>query len=291
VLYGFDIGGTKIAFAVYDQLLNCYWETKIATPVDYDALLTAICFLVEEADQRFCCTGAIGIGFPGAVNGEEDGIYCANVAALQGQNLSADLFALLARGIKLENDANCFLLSECYAGAAHKCATALGVTLGTGVGGAVFVNGALHQGYNAFAGEIGHYPIPATLLLKYPDLPQFRCGCGRQMCLETYISGTGLANLYHYYAQQALSSPQVIMRYQAGEAIACKVVEIYFDILAGGLSEFAVLNDELIKRLPDYLLQGVCLPEISKAKFGATGGVRGAALLNYDCSYKLQNRA
>ena len=298
LLYGFDIGGTKIAFSVYDHALNCLFATQVATPSDYASFLSVICEMVTHADQSFACTGMIGIGLPGAINVQNDRIYCANVSALNGQRLIADMSILFGRDIKLENDANCFLLSECTGGAGEGCATVLGITLGTGVGGAIFVNGALHYGKNAFAGEIGHYPIPATLLLKYPDLPRFRCGCGRQMCLETYISGTGLSNLYQYYAQQFLSSPEILNKQQMGERIASKVVDIYLEILAaglatsilvvdpdalvfgGGLSNLNALSEQLIKRLPKYLLNNTSLPKISKATFGATGGVRGAAILN-----------
>ncbi len=299
MLYGFDVGGTKIAFSVYDQDLNCLFEDQRPTPDDYDSFLEIVCTMVKNADQQFDCRGAIGMGFPGAVNQQAQTVYCANVPAVKGRNLCADLSALVDRPVKLENDANCFLLSECRGGSADGCSTVLGITLGTGVGGAIFVNGAIHSGFNSFAGEVGHYPLPATLFLKHPDLPNITCGCGRQMCLETYMSGTGLGNLYQHYAKEALQGPEIIKKYRAGDKLACKVVDIYFDILAaglgtailvldpdaivfgGGLSNFEVLLEELPKRLPGHLLPKVLLPKITSAKFGGTGGVRGAAILNY----------
>jgi N-acetylglucosamine kinase len=273
--------------------------TQIATPSDYSTFISAINEMVKQADKKFACKGLVGIGFPGAVNVKDDSINCANVAAIQGRNLAADLGQLLDRAIKFENDANCFLLSECYGGAADNSESALGVTLGTGVGGAVCVNGRILRGFNAFAGEIGHYPVAATMLLKYPDLPRFSCGCGRQMCLETYISGTGLSNLFHYYTGQRLQAAEILEKHRHADKTAGKVVELYLDLLAcglatavlvldpqvlvvgGGLSAFPGLNEQLAKRLPEYLLNGVRLPAISHARFGATGGVRGAALLNY----------
>lgn len=299
MFYGFDVGGTKIAFAVYDQHLHCLFAEQHPTPNNFPDFMRLIKHLVSAADRQFSCKGAVGIGIPGACNMQTQQVYCANVPAINGRCLVADLSASLDRQVKLENDANCFLLSECYGGSADNSNCALGITLGTGVGGAIFVNGALHHGRNSFAGEIGHYPISATLLLKYPDLPQFSCGCGRQMCFETYVSGTGLSNLYRHYTDTAVDCPQILQQYRTADKTAAKVMDIYFDILAagiatailvldpdvivfgGGLASFTELISELKKRLPGHLLSSVSLPDIHFAEFAAAGGVRGAALLNY----------
>jgi N-acetylglucosamine kinase len=299
MLYGFDVGGTKIAFAVYDQDLNCLFEDQTPTPHDYASFITTISDMVRQADNKFSVKGQVGLGFPGAINPADMTLNCANVPAIKGRPLIHDLSASLERDIKLENDANCFLLSECFGGSADGCATVLGVTLGTGVGGALFVNGEILTGKNSFAGEIGHYPLPATLLKKHPELPDLTCGCGRQMCLELYVSGTGLGNLYKHYAKEPLKGPAILEKFRAGDKTAKKVIDIYFDILAagvgtammvldadaivfgGGLSKFEILVEEFTKRLPEHLLNDVQLPVIVKAKFGGEGGVRGAALLNY----------
>lgn len=255
--------------------------------------------MVHKADAKFTIKGQVGLGFPGAINPADMTLNCANVPVIKGQSVINDLSVLLDRDIKFENDANCFLLSECFGGNANDCATVLGITLGTGVGGAIFVNGGMVTGKNAFAGEIGHYPLPATLFKKYPQLPTFRCACGRDMCLETYVSGTGLANLYQHYTKQRLSAPAILDKYLAGEQCAIKVLAIYFDILSagiatailvldpdaivfgGGLSQFDSLLVEFTKRLPEHLLKHVQLPIIVTAKYGSEGGRRGAALLNY----------
>jgi len=299
MLYGFDIGGTKIAFAVYDEALQCLFSEQVATPDNYVDFIAIISAKVGQADAQYHCRGSVGLGFPGAVDPTEHTVNCANVPAIKGRALRDDLMTALQRDVQLENDANCFLLSECLGGSAHGCATVLGVTLGTGVGGAIFANGGIISGKNSFAGEIGHFPLPATMLRKYPDLPDFSCGCGRQLCLETYVSGTGLTNLYRHYADDTLAAPAILAAYRAGDAIAHKVLDIYFDILAaglgtvmlvidadaivmgGGLSRVDSLLNECRKRLPAHLLNGVSLPRISNAQFGAEGGVRGAALLNY----------
>lgn len=299
MLYGFDVGGTKIAFSVYDQNLNCLFEDQTPTPQDYSSFISIITTMVVQADIKYGIKGQVGLGFPGAINSDDQTLYCTNVPAIKGRPLLDDLSKSLNRDIKIENDANCFLLSECFGGSADGCPTVLGVTLGTGIGGAIFVNGSILTGKNSFAGEIGHYPLPATLLKKYPELPDLTCGCGRQMCLERYVSGTGLGNLYQHYAKEPLQGPEILEKFRAGDETAIKVISVYFDILAaglgtamlvldadaivfgGGLSKFEILIEEFTKRLPEHLLSAAKLPLVVKAKFGGEGGVRGAALLNY----------
>jgi len=297
LFYGFDIGGTKIAFSVYDKALTSLYKTEIPTPAHYDILLSTLIDMVNDADRLYEKKGNVGIGFPGNI--KNDLMYCSNMPALQGKPLVSDLTKALARTILVENDANCFLLSECYGGASNGCQTALGVTLGTGVGGAVFVNNSMLHGLNSNAGEIGHYPIPATMLVKYPDLPLFNCACGHSLCFERYVSGTGLENLYQHYADKCLSGREILASYQDGDATACRVVGIFLDILAsgvavsvlvldpevivfgGGLSGFPNLVNEIAMRLPEHLLSNAKLPKLATPKFGGDGGVRGAALLNY----------
>lgn len=306
MLYGFDIGGSKIAFAVFDKKLNCLFSDQAVTPDNYTAFTSLIINWVKEADTSFNVQGVVGIGFPGIFDEQSRYLFCANVVAINGSLLIDDLSESLHREIKIDNDANCFLLSECYFGVAYDKQedkqSVLAVTLGTGVGGAFFVNGALHHGHNGLATEIGHIPLPATLFLKYPKLPVFNCGCGAKACLETYISGSGLTNLYAFYASQQASAPEILAKERAGEKVASEVVDLYFDILAsglamvitlldpdmivfgGGLSKIENLTDQLTERLPQYLLQSVPLPALVYPKFGVNGGVRGAALLNYSPS-------
>ncbi|WP_421188865.1 ROK family protein [Aeromonas sanarellii] len=297
--YGFDIGGTKIAFAVYDGALTLCHEERMSTPgKDYQALKQAIRERVEAADVRFGAKGAVGIGFPGILNRDDGSIVAANLPAIHGRHLGADLAELLDRPVRVDNDANCFLWSEVHQGAAEGAGSALAVTIGTGIGGAVYLAGRLIQGRNWLAGEIGHYPLPATILMKYPDLPRPRCGCGRLVCFETYASGTGLERLYHHFRGERASGHQIVERAEAREPAALSTLDCWLEILAaglataisvidpdvvvlgGGLSGLPALYEELPKRLPGHLLPGVALPEIREARFGGAGGVRGAALLN-----------
>ena len=307
--YGFDIGGTKIEFSVYNTELACVFNERIPVPSeDYDALLDALDAFIFKADRQFSCKGLVGIGYPGVMDPETNTTICPNLPSLHGHNLQADLQGRIGRDVKVQNDANCFLLSECFKGAAEKADIAIAVTLGTGLGGAICINKTILSGHNFGAGEFGHMAIPGTMLQRYPDLPLTHCGCGGHSCLETYCSGTGLAALYkHYKTQtdgacnedQALKGPAIITAYNAEEPVAVKTVTVFLDILAaalgslimildpnvvvfgGGLARFEALYSKLPEKITAYVFDNMKLPALKQAEFGGEGGVRGAALLNY----------
>jgi N-acetylglucosamine kinase len=134
--YGFDIGGTKIALGVFDKDLKLQWETRVPTPREsYDEFLTAIAALVAQADERFGVKGSVGIGIPGMPETDDGTLYAANVPAASGKPLRADLSALLERDVRLDNDANCFALSEAWDDEFRQYPLVMGLILGTGVGG------------------------------------------------------------------------------------------------------------------------------------------------------------
>ncbi|SQC94075.1 N-acetyl-D-glucosamine kinase [Cedecea neteri] len=113
--YGFDIGGTKIALGVYDQQRRLLWEARVATPHDtYENFLGAVAGLVAQADEKFNCRGSVGIGIPGMPETDDGTLYAANVPAASGKPLRADLSAMLDRDVRIDNDANCFTLSEAW---------------------------------------------------------------------------------------------------------------------------------------------------------------------------------
>lgn len=133
--YGFDIGGTKIALGVFDKNLKLQWETRVPTPREsYDEFLTAIAALVAQADSRFGVKGSVGIGIPGMPETDDGTLYAANVPAASGKPLRADLSALLERDVRLDNDANCFALSEAWDDEFQHYPLVMGLILGTGVG-------------------------------------------------------------------------------------------------------------------------------------------------------------
>ncbi|GGB39462.1 transcriptional regulator [Oceanisphaera marina] len=299
--YGVDIGGSKIAMAAFDEQGQEQERFVYATPQNsYSGLMGLLCEWITQADLRWQARGSVGVGFPG-IKDAQGRLLAANVPAIHGQHLQQDLQQQLARPVYADNDANCFLLSEYHGGAAHNCDLALALTLGTGLGGALIHQGLLVNSRRGGSAEFGHGPVNAGVLARYPDLPLFACGCGLRGCLETYVSGTGLARLYQHVSQHppeiALSGPAIIAAWQQGDAHATHTLSLYLDILAsglgclmtqldpdmvvlgGGLSEHAWLYKELNARLPHYLMRDVEPAPVMPAVFGGSGGVRGAALL------------
>ncbi|MGL5291818.1 MAG: ROK family protein [Vibrionaceae bacterium] len=298
--YGFDIGGTKIAFAVYDENFTLCHQERMSTPKDdYSAILHMLQQKVLQADAQFGGAGTVGIGFPGVINCHDGSLVVVNLPALHGKHLALDLGEMLGRKVLIDNDANCFLWSEVHQGSADGASCALGVTLGTGGGGAIYTNATILHGKNFMAGEIGHITLPATVLAKYPALPFVTCGCGRVACFETYASGTGLERLYLHFSGASASGEQIVERFYAREPAALACVDCWLDILAaglanasllldpdvivlgGGLCEFSEIYQQLPARLPANLLPKVAPPAVLQAKFNAAGGVRGAALLHF----------
>lgn len=298
--YGFDMGGTKIELGVFDANLQPVWQKRVPTPRDdYRKLLTVLHDLTREADA-FCGTqGRVGIGIPGLPN--EDGtLFTANVPAAMGQPLPHDLSQLIGREVRVDNDANCFTLSEAWDEEFRRYPTVLGIIFGTGVGGGLIVDGKVLVGRNSIAGEFGHFRLPVDALeVLGRDIPRVPCGCGHDGCIENYISGRGFEWMYAHFYQQHLSAQQIIAHYQAGEPQAVAHVDRFLTVLAiclgnlltiidphlvvigGGLSNFATIYQALPQRLPAHLLRVAKLPRIEKARYGDAGGVRGAALLNF----------
>lgn len=298
--YGFDIGGTKIALGVFDSERQLQWEKRVPTPRDgYDAFLDAVCALVDEADQRFGVKGSVGIGIPGMPETEDGTLYAANVPAASGKPLRADLSVRLDRDVRLDNDANCFALSEAWDDEFTRYPLVMGLILGTGVGGGLILNGKPITGHRYITGEFGHMRLPVdALTLMGFDFPLRRCGCGQLGCIENYLSGRGFAWLYQHYYHQPLEAPEIIARWEQGDAQAQAHVERYLDLLAvclgniltivdpdlvvigGGLSNFPIITTQLADRLPRHLLPVARVPRIERARHGDAGGMRGAAFLH-----------
>lgn len=298
--YGFDIGGTKIAFGVYDATGTQQWETRVATPhTSYAHFLQTIGSLVDQADMRFGGQGCVGVGIPGMPEMDEGKLYATNLPAASGQPLRADLSRLLQREVRIDNDANCFTLSEAWDDAFRPYPVVMGLILGTGVGGGIVVKGRPLSGRNGISGEFGHTRLPVdALAILGRDIPLLPCGCGQKGCSESYLSGRGFAWLWQYFYHSPLDAQQIIARYRAGDEQAHSHVVRFTELLAaclghwltaidphlvvmgGGLSNFSELYTPLRARLPQYLLPLARVPRIEPARHGDAGGMRGAAFLH-----------
>lgn len=300
MLYGFDIGGTKIELAVFNEKLEKQYSERVATPKeDYQAWLNAIVSLVQKADEQFQCQGKVGLGIPGFINNETGLAEITNIRAAHGKPILSDLAQLLGREIRAENDANCFALSEAMDEENKPYHSVLGLILGTGFGGGLIFNGKVHSGLVGMAGEVGHIKLnyPALKLLGWDNAPIYPCGCGAEACLDTYLSGRGFEMLYRDLVGEVLSAKDIIQQFYAAQPQAVAFVEKFVKlaacsladiistldppliVLGGGLSNFDYLYEALPQALPQYLLKSAKVPLIKKAKYGDSGGSRGAAAL------------
>lgn len=298
--YGFDIGGSKIALGVYDDARRLQWERRIATPHDdYRAFLDAIAGLVAEADTRFGAAGSVGVGIPGMPQTDDGTLYAANLPAASGRPFVADLSDRLGREVRVDNDANCFTLSEAWDDEFRHLPVVMGLILGTGVGGGLVVNGKPVSGRSYITGEFGHTRLPVDALdVLGADVPLRPCGCGQRGCIEGYLSGPGFAWLWQHYYAQPRDAQQIVALWQAGDSRARAFVDRWLDLLAvclgnvltildphlvvigGGLSHFDALFAALPSRLPRALLPVAKVPRIARARHGDAGGMRGAAFLH-----------
>ena len=298
---GIDLGGTKIEAAVLDAAGNFRFRERTATPQgNYPATLQAIHALVLSAEAALHeAVTAVGVGHPGSANPIDGRIRNANSTCLNGQTLQADLQALLARPVKLANDADCLALSEATDGIAKKDGTVFGVILGTGVGGGWVIHGRLLQGPNGLAGEWGHSPLPTSTA---DELPGPACYCGKHGCIEAWLSGSGLIADYQKQTQDnsindvpALISAATQGNHNAQQALdrhtqrlarSLAVIINAFDpttiVLGGGVSQRPGLINDLYAALPAHVFLPAGTPlqtKILLPAFGDSSGVRGAARL------------
>jgi fructokinase len=289
---GIDLGGTKIEIAALDQAGALVLCRRIATPLGYPAALEAIAGLVRDAETELGTRASVGIGIPGVISPATGLVKNANSNALNGHKFDADISARLGREVRVENDANCFALSEATDGAGAGYRVVFGVILGTGCGGGIVLDGRVHQGPHRIAAEWGHTPLPWPHL---DEVPGILCWCGRHGCLETTISGPGLARdcdgpgasdasaiparaaAGERRAQEALA--RHADRMARGLAVIIDILDPDAIVLGGGLSNMAHLYTDIPPLLSRYVFTDVCNTPILRARHGDSSGVRGAAWL------------
>jgi N-acetylglucosamine kinase len=295
--YGFDIGGTKIELACYDEELRLLRQWRVPTPTrDLKQFLDAVVDLVRQADAHVGEQGHIGIGLPGIVDPVTGRHLSANVPALTNQNLAVLLGERLERPIAIGNDCQCFALSEANGGAAAGVPTMFGLILGTGMGGGYCVGQRLLRGANGTLGDVGHVSVPAVTLERY-QLPVLDCPCGLRGCIERYASGSGIRAIHAHFTGQPLDAAQIVDQARAGDTAASHSLDVHIAILAHGIATLIlhldphviVLGgglsklDHLYTRLPPlvatHLFAGPRPPPILRPVFGDASGTRGAAIL------------
>jgi fructokinase len=292
---GVDLGGTKIEATALAGDGRELLRQRAATPAgDYAATLAVVARLVAAMEHELGETGSVGIGTPGAISRATGLLKNANSTCLNGRPVKRDLEALLGREVRIANDANCFALSEATDGAAGDADVVFGVILGTGVGGGIVVSRHVLLGANAIAGEWGHNPLP---LPREQDLPLPDCYCGRQGCIETYLSGPGLAALHAKAAGGALTPREIVAAAAAGDEGAEWTLQLYEDrlarslanvinildpnviVLGGGMSNIERLYASVPRLWQRYVFSDRVDTKLVRHHHGDSGGVRGAAWL------------
>lgn len=291
---GIDLGGSKIEVVAIDASGREVGRRRVPTPRDdYDATVQAIAGLVRAVEAEHGA-GSVGVGIPGTVSPATGLVKNANSTWLIGRPLSTDLSSVLGREVRLANDANCFALSEAMDGAGAGAEVVFGVIVGTGTGGGLVVRRHVLTGLNAIAGEWGHNPLP------WPDddeRPGARCYCGRSGCIETFLSGPGLARDHEVVTGERLTVPAVVERAHRGDGDAeatlqryerrmakalasiINVVDPDVVVLGGGLSNLERLYDSVPRLWRPFVFSDHVATRLLRPRYGDSSGVRGAAWL------------
>jgi len=296
IIYGLDIGGTKIEIGVFTNELQLIDSWRKPTPTRrYSGFVEAIVDLINEANMRYSTKGIVGIGMPGIV--DKNGLVkSANVPCSTGKNIIADLEDILDCKLSIGNDCRLFSLSESVGGTGDGFKRVYGAIIGTGAAGGLCIDQQLYKGSRGFAGEYGHLPVSAFLIDKY-SLPLRKCACGLTGCYESYIAGPGLGWIYHHFGAKTADTFHFVKQLNAGDDIAKSAFNCYMDLLGASFSSLILSYDpdiivvgggvskidQVIESLPLYvnkhLFSGVECPPIHRAMYGDSSGVRGAAIL------------
>lgn len=293
---GVDLGGTKIEAIAIDDGGKELWRERLPTPSrNYPEILNSIHDLVSRAESKLAQRGNVGVGSPGAISYVTGLIKNSSIIVLNGKPLILDISRKLQRPIRLENDANCFTLSEAVDGAAADAHIVFGAILGTGVGGGLVIGKKLIAGRNRIAGEWGHNPLPWA---SGSEQPGPHCYCGKPGCIETFLSGTGLSRDYHSRSTKELPAKDVASEAsQEGDKFARASLDSYRNrlarslagvinildpdviVLGGGLSNTERLYTGLSTQVALYTFSDGINTPIVPATHGDSSGVRGAACL------------
>jgi fructokinase len=292
---GIDVGGTKIEGIVLDREGREVARVRVPTPREddaYETFLAAVAKLVAELETRAGARCSVGVGTPGFLSPETGRILNSNLASLNDKAVDQDLSRVAGRPVRVDNDANCFVLSEATDGAAARAGrpslagridVVFGATLGTGVGGGIVIDGRVLNGANGAAAEWSHSTLP---FVEDDEQSPYACFCGRPLCIESFVSGRGLAGAYRALGRAA-----------AGDATANRAFDVYASrlaralagvinlldphviVLGGGVSNNPRIFESVPKLWERYTAAKNLRNRLVRAQHGDASGVRGAAWL------------
>jgi fructokinase len=285
---GIDLGGTKIEGILLDEKYNTIQRKRIETRQEngYDSIVKSIISLINELRAKTDEEISVGICTPGVTGSDSGLIKNSNTQCLIGMPLKKDLENILRFEIVMENDANCFALAESVLGSAKGHDVVFGVIIGTGVGGGIVINGTLHKGRTNIAGEWGHHTL-------HPNGNE--CYCGKQGCVETYISGPALEKRWFEITGKKESLQSIVQdlsdekakqwkkefleNFGTGLANVIDILDPDIIILGGGVSNIPFLYDQGKKAVYDKVFTDSIETPILKNSLGDSAGVFGACLL------------
>lgn len=298
---GVDLGGTKIEGILLSPDGEVAEKIRVDAPTQkYVETVDALCEMIDQLQRlspsKKC---SVGIGTPGALSPvNENGLELmknCNSICLNGEPLKADIEKRLGYATRIENDANCFVLSEACYGAATSARTVFGVILGTGTGGGIVIDKRLHTGPNRIAGEWGHNCIPSSVRELISQDRQ--CYCGRKNCNETVLSGRGLKQSHLERSGIELEATEIASLATNGDVEASETIQSYcmqlarclstvvnlldpdMIVLGGGLSNIPQLYAQVPMLMEEHVFTDNMLTMLSAPKFGDASGAIGAACL------------
>ena len=295
---GIDYGGTKIEGILLDNDGNQIERKRYSYEKSYSSGIETVKKLVDEFDKTSQQTCSVGLGIPGFSSKKNGLITNANSLWLNDKPFEKDLEIALNRKVKLMNDANCFTLSEAIDGAGQNFKSIFGIIIGTGFGGALSYKKEIIEGSNQIAGDWGHQPIP------YPNEEErklkINCpsnNCGRPLCAEQFMSGTGFANIFNQKNNTNFTSEEIVLLDKKNDKRANLELSLYEDrmarllsvmigifdpdaiILGGGMSNIDRLYKNIPNLIPKYTFAKQIKTKVLKNIHGDSSGVRGAAWL------------
>lgn len=292
---GIDLGGTKTELAALDGTGRELSRFRRPTPTgDYRASLQLISEMVHKAETELGCTATVGIGTPGAISCGSGMMKNCNSTWLNGRPFKQDMETLLQRDIRISNDANCFALSEAVDGAGAESKTVFGAIIGTGTGAGIVIDGRLLEGINGIAGEWGHNPLPWP---ADDERPGPMCYCGRKGCIETWLSGPGMAADHLRHTNHALTAQEIATGVVKGDAACMQTMARYTHrmarglahvinildpdviVLGGGMSNIVSLYEAVPGLWHPFIFSDRVETKLLPPAHGDSSGVRGAAWL------------
>ena len=298
VLWGVDLGGTKIEGAVleYDKTFKTIERMRVPTEADqgYDHIIGQIKKLIDQLKEKTNLSPeTIGFSTPGALDPATQTLKNSNTTCMNGRRVKEDIKQVLGVPIKMANDANCFALAETQFGVVQEISpkpqVVFGVIMGTGVGGGLVIDGKVINGRHGIGGEWGH---------NFIDDSGGDCYCGKFGCNETVFSGPALERYYESISGNKKRMKEIVAAYRDGEDAATQTMERMYSmfgkaisyiinvvdpevvVIGGGLGNIDELYTHGKEHLRNHIFNNKKVEtQFLKPKLGDSAGVFGAALL------------